>query len=143
MLCNNIKGSAVNNFEIYYYRAKQQIVDWDKIIIVLNAYRSQLYVQIFNNDNLSEPPELLTYAEAIVLFKSQNPSGKIICAGSGLPFIYQDIKNLSGITVLPRFPIVKAWYICRYIDASFEARDMLPIEPLYIRSPGVSAPKTR
>jgi tRNA threonylcarbamoyladenosine biosynthesis protein TsaB len=129
---NNIKATAVNNFEIYYYRAKQQVKDWDKIITFLNANRSQLYVQVFNKGAITDAPQLLNYEESIDLLKNQNPTDRIICAGSGADLIYQDVVNLNNITILPRFTKIKALHICRYIYENLSTRTEIGVEPLYI-----------
>jgi hypothetical protein len=78
-------------------------------------------------------------SEAVELITSTT-SEIIICAGSGLEVIYEQIKIIKNIIILPRFSRVKALHICRYID------DFLPnynsrIEPLYIRLPDAKIQK--
>ncbi|WP_341788870.1 MULTISPECIES: tRNA (adenosine(37)-N6)-threonylcarbamoyltransferase complex dimerization subunit type 1 TsaB [unclassified Rickettsia] len=131
----NIKGVAVSNFEHAYFRAIGQVKDYDKIYVFLNAYRSQLYLQIFDKSGKTNEPLLIDFDSAIGLLK--NEKGNIICCGSGLEFIYTQVKNLPNIIILPRFARVKAFIICRYVASLLANKAELnsAIEPLYIRPP--------
>lgn len=131
----NIKGVAVSNFEHAYFRAMGQVKDYDKIYVFLNAYRSQLYLQIFDRSGKTNEPLLIDFDYAIWLLKYEK--GNIICCGSGLEFIYTQVKNLPNIIILPRFARVKAFIICRYVASLLTNKAELnsAIEPLYIRPP--------
>lgn len=131
----NIKGVAVSNFENAYFRAIGQVKDYDKIYVFLNAYRSQLYLKIFDKSGKANEPLLIDFDYAIELLK--NEKGNIICCGSGLEFIYTQVKNLPNIIILPRFARVKAFIICRYVASLLANSAELnsAIEPLYIRPP--------
>ncbi|HJD65059.1 MAG TPA: tRNA (adenosine(37)-N6)-threonylcarbamoyltransferase complex dimerization subunit type 1 TsaB [Rickettsia endosymbiont of Diachasma alloeum] len=131
----NIKGVAVSNFEHAYFRAIGQVKDYDKIYVFLNAYRSQLYLKIFDKSGKANEPLLIDFDYAIELLK--NEKGNIICCGSGLEFIYTQVKNLPNIIILPRFARVKAFIICRYVASLLANSAELnsAIEPLYIRPP--------
>ena len=131
----NIKGVAVSNFEHAYFRAIGQVKDYDKIYVFLNAYRSQLYLQIFDRSGKTNEPLLIDFDYAIGLLKYEK--GDIICCGSGLEFIYTQVKNLPNIIILPRFARVKAFIICRYVASLLANKAELnsAIEPLYIRLP--------
>ncbi|HJD68015.1 MAG TPA: tRNA (adenosine(37)-N6)-threonylcarbamoyltransferase complex dimerization subunit type 1 TsaB [Rickettsia endosymbiont of Bembidion lapponicum] len=132
----NIKGVAVSNFEHAYFRAIGQVKDYDKIYVFLNAYRSsQLYLQIFDKSGKRNEPLLIDFDYAIGLLKYEK--GNIICCGSGLEFIYTQVKNLPNIIILPRFARVKAFIICRYVASLLANKAELnsAIEPLYIRPP--------
>lgn len=131
----NIKGIAVSNFEHAYFRAIGQVKDYDKIYVFLNAYRNQLYLQVFNKLGETEKPLLIDFNQAVEMLKRE--SGSIVCVGSGLEFIYSKIMNLPSIITLPRFVRVKAFVICRYIAYKIaNNRDIKQaIEPLYIRPP--------
>lgn len=138
----NIKGIAVSNFEYAYFKAIGQVRDYDKIYVFLNAYRSQLYLQIFNKLGKIEEPLLIDFDYAIELLK--NEKGNIVCCGSGLEFIYTHVKNLTNIIILPRFARVKAFIICRYVVSLLANKVELKstIEPLYIRPPDAFLPTT-
>ncbi|HJD62559.1 MAG TPA: tRNA (adenosine(37)-N6)-threonylcarbamoyltransferase complex dimerization subunit type 1 TsaB [Rickettsia endosymbiont of Degeeriella rufa] len=131
----NIKGVTVSNFEHAYFRAMGQVKDYDKIYVFLNAYRSQLYLQIFDRSGETNEPLLIDFDYAIGLLKYEK--GNIICCGSGLEFIYHQIKYLPNIIILPRFARVKAFIICRYVASILANKAELnsAIEPLYIRPP--------
>ncbi|HJD61905.1 MAG TPA: tRNA (adenosine(37)-N6)-threonylcarbamoyltransferase complex dimerization subunit type 1 TsaB [Rickettsia endosymbiont of Columbicola hoogstraali] len=131
----NIKGVTVSNFEHAYFRAMGQVKDYDKIYVFLNAYRSQLYLQIFDRSGETNEPLLIDFDYAIGLLKYEK--GNIICCGSGLEFIYHQIKYLPNIIILPRFARVKAFIICRYVASLLANKAELnsAIEPLYIRPP--------
>ena len=129
---SRIKGTSISNFEVANFRATLQAKNYQQSIILLDAYRSQLYVQIFDNyNNSSSNPLLLDYEAVINLLQQQQI--RTICAGSGIARIYSKIKHLSFITILPRFSRVKSIYLCRYIDLTLNKRALLPLEPLYIR----------
>ncbi|MFV9858134.1 tRNA (adenosine(37)-N6)-threonylcarbamoyltransferase complex dimerization subunit type 1 TsaB [Rickettsia sibirica] len=131
----NIKAVAVSNFEYAYFRAITQVTDYDKIYVFLNAYRSQLYMQVFHKSGQIEEPLLIDFEYAIQLLT--NEKGNIVCCGSGLEFIYHQIMHLPNIITLPRFARVKAWVTCRYIASRLSSDVKLnsSIEPLYIRPP--------
>ncbi|MFV9891056.1 MAG: tRNA (adenosine(37)-N6)-threonylcarbamoyltransferase complex dimerization subunit type 1 TsaB [Rickettsia conorii subsp. raoultii] len=131
----NIKAVAVSNFEYAYFRAITQVKDYDKIYVFLNAYRSQLYMQVFHKSGKIEEPLLIDCEYAIKLLT--NEKGNIVCCGSGLEFIYHQIMHLPNIITLPRFARVKAWVTCRYIASRLSSDIKLnsSIEPLYIRPP--------
>ncbi|WP_342225655.1 tRNA (adenosine(37)-N6)-threonylcarbamoyltransferase complex dimerization subunit type 1 TsaB [Rickettsia endosymbiont of Urophora cardui] len=131
----NIKGVAVSNFEHAYFRAIGQVKDYDQIYVFLNAYRSQLYLQILDKSGKTEEPLLIDFDYAIGLLKYEKRN--IVCCGSGLEFIYTQVKNLPHIIILPRFARVKAFIICRYVASMLINKAELnsAIEPLYILPP--------
>lgn len=135
LFATKIKGLAVNNFKFAYFRAIEQVKDYDKIYIFLNAYRGQLYSQIFNKMGEASKPTLIDYGFAINLLAQEK--GNIVCAGSGVEFIYPQIKHLPNLVILPRFARVKASIICKYVAAKLNAGQDIndSIEPLYIRPP--------
>jgi len=139
----NIKGIAVSNFEYAYFRAIGQVKDYDKIYVFLNAYRSQLYLQVFDKSGKTNEPSLIDFDYAINLL--QNEKGNIVCCGSGLEFIYSQIMHLPNIIILPRFIRVKAFIICRYVASLLANKAELKstIEPLYIRPPDAKINKDK
>jgi tRNA threonylcarbamoyl adenosine modification protein YeaZ len=48
LISTNIQGLAISNFEMSYYRLQRQVKYFDKAVILLNAYRQQLYYQEFD-----------------------------------------------------------------------------------------------
>jgi tRNA threonylcarbamoyladenosine biosynthesis protein TsaB len=139
LYASSIKGVAITNFEAALYRLKMQVKEFDSAIIMLNAYRKQLYVQQFFTDS-KESEQFLIDCDLAKDYLLQQ-SGKIIIAGSGLKEIYQQVKNIKNITLLPRFPLVRAIHIARYADEKIKAGKIGTIKPLYIRPPDAIAPK--
>lgn len=135
VLSTSVKGTTVSNFEYSYFRASTQVRNYSKMFVFLNAYRGQLYSQVFNQDGTASKALLITYEQAIDLIKREE--GIRICTGSGVELIYDRIKDQENVIILPRFAKVKALHICRYIANKISLTQLLPssIEPLYIRPP--------
>lgn len=130
------KVIGITNLVIHYNRALSQIKNYDKIIIFLNAFRQELYMQIFNKNGEESIPELVTYNTAYEMLSTAQ--GTIICAGDGVPMIYETIKNIPNLIILLRFHRLGAVNICRYANKLLENnKDIIveEIEPLYIRPP--------
>lgn len=137
---SNIKGLTINNFDMAHYRAQQQVKSWNKIIILLDAYRGQVYFQEFNKSGIAVNPQLLDIdlVPKILAEAGEN----IVCAGSGLITVFDQIKDLSNVTILPRFKTIKAIHICRYAQLKIAKGLIAPLEPLYIRPPDAKIPTT-
>jgi tRNA threonylcarbamoyl adenosine modification protein YeaZ len=140
LLATEIKGIALSNFEFSYFRASTQIKNYEKIYIFLNAYRGQVYSQVFNQMGQATAPILLSYEQAIELLEKEQ--GIIGCAGSGVEQIYQKINNVENIIILPRFARVKSMHICKYLASKLliGQTSATIIEPLYIRPPDAKLP---
>lgn len=155
---SHIKGLAISNFEMSYYRLLHQVKYFDKAIILLNAYRGQLYYQEFdfpNNiaaivnhaqipkDNSALHQEgygIIDINQAHNLFLKHEDK-QIVCAGSGISEIYDQIAKIANITILPRFSKISAAQICRYADDKINRGQLdEAIEPLYIRPPDAKIP---
>lgn len=129
----NIKGIGITNFEAAYYRLTQQVVNFENAIIILDAYRNQQYVQIFERNGHSSKPILVDNKHIRELV--QSCSGINACGGSGLASVYNEIKDLDRLILLPRFHTIKALHIARLADSMITNGQINPIEPLYIRPP--------
>ena len=133
LLSTKIKGTVVTNFEMAYFRTCAQVKNFNKIIVIINAYREQLYTQTFDREGNSSAAQLIDCSLLIELLTKENSS--ITLVGSGIEVIYNQIKHLPNITILPRFSRIKALHICRYIDDKIlKSGALRPLEPLYIRS---------
>lgn len=135
LVSTNIQGAIVTNFEYSYFRAAAQVPHYQKMFVLLNAYRGQLYSQTFTMDGAASPPRLLSYDHVTSLIEQEEKN--IVCTGNGVELIYEKIKNIKNVIVLPRFAKVKALHICRYIADKIATKQPLSsnIEPLYIRPP--------
>lgn len=132
-----IKAVGITNFDTALYRLVQQVKLFDHAIIILEAYRNQQYVQIFDkNLNSNMPPKLVNNDEIAALIGSLN--GKKVCAGSGLASVYNQVKEIDDIMILPRFKTIKALHIARHADDIINNGAAKPLLPLYIRPPDVS-----
>jgi tRNA threonylcarbamoyl adenosine modification protein YeaZ len=139
LYASNIQGVAINNFESAYYRMQMQIKEYDSAFIILNAYRNQVYVQQFMQNGTKTTPSLINNTDIIDLLKQTK--GRTICTGSGVPILYPELTGLDHLTILPRFPIIRAIHTARLADDKINRGDIAPIEPLYIRPPDAVIPK--
>ena len=134
LYASKIKGVAISNFETSYYRLCEQITEYDIAIILLNAYRNQVYIQEFLPDGSSKDPKLLDTSSVKDFFESQK--ARIVCAGNGIEAVYNEIKDIQDITILPRFSTIKASHIARLVHTKIKTGMInKTIEPLYIRLP--------
>jgi tRNA threonylcarbamoyl adenosine modification protein YeaZ len=131
--CDNIKGLTITNFDMSYYRSLTQVKSFDKVFVILNAYRGQVYLQEFNQLGPSSKPQLLDIESVYSILEKSGAN--VVCVGSGLICVHDQIKNLDNITLLPRFKVIKAVHICRYAHEKIKPNLFGPIEPLYIRVP--------
>lgn len=129
----NIKAAPISNFEVSYFRASAQVKNYDKIFVFLNAYRGQLYSQIFDHNGVASDPQLVNYEEAVYLLNQE--FGVKVCSGSGLEFIYDMVKNKENIIILPRSSKIKAFRMCWYLKEKLAKNQFISnnLEPLYIR----------
>ncbi|MDG1436587.1 MAG: tRNA (adenosine(37)-N6)-threonylcarbamoyltransferase complex dimerization subunit type 1 TsaB [Rickettsiaceae bacterium] len=140
LYASNLKPIAINNFESAYYRLKMQVQDYDSAFIVLNAYRNQMYVQEFMKNSAPNKPILVNNLDLIELLKTKN--GRVICTGSGMPLVYPYLQEQNNLTILPRFPTIRAIHISRLADDKIKQGETTkPFEPLYIRPPDAVVPK--
>jgi tRNA threonylcarbamoyladenosine biosynthesis protein TsaB len=129
----NIKPIGISNFELCYYRLKQQITNFDKAFILLEAYRGQQYLQEFDHMGPKNTPMLVDNDQVPQLLSY--PGQLVACAGSGIANIYDTISDMN-LTILPRFTVIKAYHIGRLAEEMVsKGLNLPPIEPLYIRAP--------
>ena len=129
----NIRAIGITNFEAAYYRLCQQVLDFENAIIILNAYRNQQYLQIFDRSRHVTNPILVDNKDIKELVQSY--AGVNVCAGSGLASVYIEIKDIERLIILPRFYTIKALHIARLADDMINEGLKAALEPLYIRPP--------
>ncbi|GAB4163673.1 MAG: tRNA (adenosine(37)-N6)-threonylcarbamoyltransferase complex dimerization subunit type 1 TsaB [Rickettsiaceae bacterium] len=132
---------AITNFEAAHYRLGQQLAQFDVAIILINAYRDQQYIQAFNQNKAISAASLVDNKDVPTVIRSY--SGTIACAGNGLIAVYDQIKDIKDLIILPRFPTIKAFHIARLADDKIELGQISAIEPLYIRPPDALPAKDR
>jgi len=133
MAASHIQGISITNFEAFAHRAKVQAKNFDKIIILINAYRGQLYFQEFDHNGNGGEHKLLDITEVVNYL--QEKKGKVVCAGNGLEVISQEMQNVRNLILLPRFPRLKARHFALLAYEKMKRKEFIKIEPLYIRPP--------
>ncbi|MGV2432031.1 MAG UNVERIFIED_CONTAM: tRNA (adenosine(37)-N6)-threonylcarbamoyltransferase complex dimerization subunit type 1 TsaB [Rickettsiaceae bacterium] len=130
-MASKIEPVIFSNFAIINYRIREQYRNFDFAVAIIDAYRDELYLQVFDRQNNSvTDPKLLNIDEAKDFILSLK--GKIVSGGSGVA----KIQELNNITILPRFPFPDARSVCRLASSQI-AKGVYSkeIEPLYIRLP--------
>ena len=142
LISTNIQGLAISNFEMSYYRLQRQVKYFDKAVILLNAYRQQLYYQEFDLAGNKGNYGLIDINKISNLFTDTKK--KIVCTGSGMSEIYDQIEKNTNITILPRFAKINATQVCKYADEKINKGEVnQDIGPLYIRPPDAKIPTKR
>ncbi len=139
LLASNIIGFSISNFEILFNKATEQCNNYRFIVTIINAYRDQVYLQVFNKlGNKIRSPQLIDTKYAINIIKSLGHN--IICTGSGIFPLIKELYLLNNITILPRFCYVKANHLCKYAFIKIKKGIFDPIKPIYIRVPNATIP---
>ena len=142
LISTNIQGLAISNFEMSYYRLQRQVKYFDKAVILLNAYRQQLYYQEFDLAGNKGNYGLIDINKISNLFTDTKK--KIVCTGSGTSEVYNQIEQNVNITILPRFAKINATQVCKYADEKINKGEVnQDIGPLYIRPPDAKIPTKR
>jgi len=142
LISTNIQGLAISNFEMSYYRLQRQVKYFDKAVILLNAYRNQLYYQEFDLAGNKGNYGLIDINKISNLFTDTKK--KIVCTGSGTSEVYNQIEQNVNITILPRFAKINATQVCKYADEKINKGEVnQDIGPLYIRPPDAKIPTKR
>ena len=142
LISTNIQGLAISNFEMSYYRLQRQVKYFDKAVILLNAYRNQLYYQEFDLAGNKGNYGLIDINKISNLFTDTKK--KIVCTGSGTSEVYNQIEQNVNITILPRFAKINATQVCKYADEKInKGKVNQGIGPLYIRPPDAKIPTKR
>jgi len=137
---DKLKTISVSNFETINFRIKQQYRGFDHAISVVNAYRNQLYIQVFSKKNISEAG-IYDLEDAKKLISSLD--GIVVIAGSGCEKLYSVTKMPEGdIILLPRFAYPDARFICKVAHKKIIRSENLnhDLSPLYIRAPDAKKP---
>jgi len=87
LISTNIQGLAISNFEMSYYRLQRQVKYFDKAVILLNAYRQQLYYQEFDLAGNKGNYGLIDINKISNLFTDTKK--KIVCTGTVLQKLMQ------------------------------------------------------
>jgi tRNA threonylcarbamoyladenosine biosynthesis protein TsaB len=137
MLASNIKPVAITAFEAINFRIMMHARQYDYSAIIINAYRGQVYAQVFDNKGATIAEPVMIDIEETARYLSQF-KGRLAVAGSGLPHI----DNINDAILLPRFPFPEARSLCRLASTKILSGVYSDdISPLYIRPPDAKLPK--
>jgi tRNA threonylcarbamoyladenosine biosynthesis protein TsaB len=135
----NITPVIVSNLAIINYKIREQYRHFEFAVSLIDAFRNELYMQIFDKHNKAvTQPKLLDIEEAETEISKLN--GQVVCAGSGAKKICNLYSN--SIAILPRFPFPDARIICKLAHGLIiKGQFSSSIEPLYIRLPDAKEPE--
>jgi len=141
VLASGIKPISLSNFDVTYFRICEQVRNFHYAIVVINAYRGQVYVQTYDHyGNIHKSAEMIDIEELSLYITNINELTAI--AGSGLQYIAGN--DMSHIVQLPRFANPDARTICRLAHAKITAANISgALEPLYIRLPDAKVSKIK
>lgn len=136
----NINPVQVTNFQTLNFRIRQQYMNFDYAVTIVNAYRNQFYVEIFTKKDIYKKAALYSLEETKNIIN--NLDGKKVVAGSGIHQIFNVSTNFEkDIIILPRFAYPDARFICKvaYSDI-LKGIENNNLSPLYIRPPDAKLP---
>lgn len=128
---SNIVPIGINSLEAINFRVLEHARNFDRSIVLMNAFRSQLYIQSFDSAGaaLTEPDiiengNLMDYLSG---FKE-----RLALIGSGIEFVD---KSFDAI-MLPRFPLPNARILARLsYNKIIQNNYISDLSPVYIRLP--------
>ncbi|MES2214990.1 MAG: tRNA (adenosine(37)-N6)-threonylcarbamoyltransferase complex dimerization subunit type 1 TsaB [Pseudomonadota bacterium] len=139
LLATKIKPLALSNFDVSYFRISEQVKSFDYVVVIINAYRSQIYIKTYKNGGVDSAPQMIDLENFESYIKSLK--GYVAIGGSGLEMIDYGSLMDENTTMLPRFPNPDARTICRLAYAKLNSEDIDGnLEPLYIRPPDAKLP---
>lgn len=141
IIASNILPIGITTLEAVNFCAMEYVRNYDYSIVLMNAYRMQLYAQIFdiNGNSISAPCLIdVDYLNEYL----DNIKGKIVIIGSGLEFISESILNSNRIIAIPRFPNSEARTVAQLAYRKILSNNYnRNIVPLYIRPPDAKLSK--
>lgn len=143
-MATTAKILAISNFDVSFFKLKDQIKSFSKAVIILNAYRNQCYLQEFDALGFASPAILINNDDILQylseLRHNSNEQDVISCAGSGIEYIYNNVMDLN-ITILPRFTKIKSLYISKSSDYIINNHSAYSnINGFYVRPPDAKIP---
>jgi tRNA threonylcarbamoyladenosine biosynthesis protein TsaB len=136
-MAQNITPIVVSNFAVINFRIREQFRNFDFTATIIDAYRDEFYIQIFDKSNQ------IIYKGALLSVDNiknimDNLSGAVVSSGSGLIKLHTILAPKSYI--LPRFPTPDARTLCKLAYTQILKENFSStIEPLYIRPPDCKA----
>lgn len=138
VMASKIRAVSVSSFEAINFRILQAVKKFDYSVVLINAYRSQIYAQAFDSlGSAVAEPSLLDINDVTDYIKQVK--GIVAVGGSGLI----EAGELDGVISLPRFPNVDARSVCRFANMQIiKGSYSSDLSPLYIRLPDAKIPKS-
>ncbi len=136
-LAIKVKTISVSTLECISYKLSNQSKNFDFYVPIINASKRELYVQVFDKNNIAKSDINLISLDDFENYIS-NLSGKIVIGGSGLLHIesFTNKDDKSEIIFLPRFPYPEARTICkRAYELIIKNNYISSLEPIYVRKP--------
>lgn len=132
---SNITPIGITSLESINFRTMEYVRNYDYSVVLMNAHRMQLYVQIFDSHgNKASEAEMINYSECLEYLSKIN--GKIALIGSGLEFVDEDFLQNNKVTAIPRFPSPEGRTTARLAYRKIISNNYTTnISPLYIRPP--------
>jgi tRNA threonylcarbamoyl adenosine modification protein YeaZ len=141
IMASKIQPVGISSFEALNFRTLHAAKKYDYSIVLINAYRAQIYAQIFHPGGIPAAEPLLLNLNEVEKYIKQH-EGIIVVSGSGLEQI-PDINLPPNIILLPRFPNVDARSLCRFANMQILHKNYSSdLAPLYIRQPDAKIPLT-
>ena len=130
-VASNIRPIAISNFEVVHQRTREAVKNFDYSIVVFNAYREQLYIQVFDQHKSALGPDLIDTKAFGQYIKDLR--GIVVASGTGTMQVIDSLKNMI---ILPRFQTPDARTMCRLAYSHICAGNInQDLTPLYIRPP--------
>lgn len=139
---SGITPIGITSLESINFRAMEYVRNYDYSVVLMNASRMQLYVQIFDfNGNKTSESEMINYSEFSKYLSKIN--GKIVLIGSGLEFVDEELLQSDKVIAIPRFPNPEARTTARLAYRKIISGNYTTnISPLYIRPPDAKIAKS-
>lgn len=136
-MASKIPPIAVSSFEAINFRTLHAAKKFDHSIVLINAYRGQIYAQSFDPKGMPTSQPSLIDLENVQDYVKQF-KGIVAVSGSGL----ESMETLpANAILLPRFPHPEAKSICRLANMQLERGIYSSdLSPLYIRLPDAKLP---
>jgi tRNA A37 threonylcarbamoyladenosine modification protein TsaB len=106
-----------------------------KTMVVLNARRGQLYMQIFDDKQALTTPAMLSYSDTL----SNINDNKFLIIGDGTIFLQEKIAN-SDSQVIPELVRVDAKWVAFAAEKKYLSGCKAMIAPCYIREADAQIP---
>ena len=136
VMAQKITPVIVSNFAIINFKIREQVRLFDYAAVIIDAYRGECYLQIFDKQNQAlEEPKLIKLEEVAV--EIAKLKGVVVCGGGTC----HKLLFPPEVMILPRFPHPDARSVCRLANAQIlRGGYSSNIEPLYIRLPDAKLP---